>query len=266
MKKIIVMFITMSVILPLRAEKITLEGSTTLLPVAQKAAEVYMKKDNKVEIIVRGGGSGVGISSLIDGSCDVANASRSIKEKELTFARKKGKEIKGNIIAMDGIVIIVHPSNSIDNITKEQLQNIYTGKIKNWKQLGGKDMKIVVVSRDSSSGTFEFFTEFVLDKKRTLPSAIMQASNQGVSNFVSQTPGAIGYIGHGYLSNKTKAIKFESVEPTVDNILKTKYKLSRPLYMYTLSNTKKEVMDFIGFVKSAEGQKIVEEEGFIPLK
>lgn len=266
MKKIIIMFAAMSVILPLRAEKITLEGSTTLLPVAQKAAEVYMKKDNKRDVIVRGGGSGVGISSLIDGSCDVANASRSIKEKELAIARKKGKEIKGHIIAMDGIVIIVHLTNPVDNITKEQLQKIYTGKIKNWKEIGGKDMKIVVVSRDSSSGTFEFFTEFILDKKRTLPSAIMQASNQGVLNFVSQTPGAIGYIGHGYLSEKVKAVKFEGVEATVDNVLKNKYKLSRPLYMYTLSNAKKEVMDFINFIKSPEGQKIVEEEGFIPLK
>ncbi len=266
MKKTLIMIILASMLSSLRAEKITLEGSTTLLPIAQKASEVYMKKNPGMEVVVKGGGSGIGITSLIDGVCDIATASRAIKEKELNLARKKGRELKGNIVAMDGIAVIVHPSNPLENITKETLQKIYTGKIKNWKELGGKDMKIIVVSRDSSSGTFEFFTEFVLDKKRTTPSAVMQASNQGVLNFVVQTPGAIGYIGQGYISEKVKVLKFEGIEPTVDNILKNKYKLARPLYMYTLSNPSKKVVDFINFVKSPEGQKIVEEEGFIPLK
>ncbi len=266
MKKTLIMMMLTLIMSSLRAEKITLEGSTTLLPITQRAAEVYMRINPGKEVVVKGGGSGIGITSLIDGICDIANASRAIKEKELNLARKKGREIKGTVIAMDGLAIIVHPSNPLENITKEILQKIYTGKIKNWKEIGGKDMKIIVVSRDSSSGTFEFFTEFVLDKKRTIPSAIMQASNQGVLNFVAQTPAAIGYVGHGYVSERVKVLKFEGVEATVENVLKNKYKLARPLYMYTISNPSKEVIDFINFVRSPQGQKIVEEEGFIPLK
>lgn len=266
MKKTLVLLILTSIINPLWGEKITIEGSTTVLPITQRAAEVYMRKNTGKNVIVKGGGSGVGIISLIDGVCDIASSSRSIKEKELNLAKKKGRELKGHIIAMDGLAVIVHPSNPIDNITKETLQKIYTGKIKNWKEIGGKDMKIIVVSRDSSSGTFEFFTEFVLDKKRTIPAAIMQASNNGVLNFVAQTPGAIGYVGYGYLSEKVKALKYEGVELTIDNVLKNKYKLIRPLYMYTLSNPSNEVVDFINFLKSPEGQKVVEEEGFIPLR
>jgi phosphate transport system substrate-binding protein len=260
---IVAMFIQASF---LHSEKIVMEGSNTMLPIAQRAAEVYMKKFPDKEVVVRGSGSGVGIAAIIDGNCDIANASRSVKQKELDLARKKGKELKANIIAMDGLVIIVHPSNKIENITKEQLQKIYTGKIKNWKELGGDDKKIVAISRESSSGTYEFFLEYVLDKKRVFPGAVMQSTTQGIVNMVAQTPGAIGYIGHGYISDKVKAIKYEGVEPTVENIIKNKYKLARPLYMYTLTNASKEVLDFIEFVKSPEGQKLVEEAGYIPLK
>jgi len=252
--------------LPLSAQKITLEGSTTVLPIAQKAAEVYMKKYPSSNITVKGGGSGIGISSLIEGLCDIANASRAVKEKELNNAAKKNRELKAHIIAMDGIVIIVHPSNQINDINKEALQKIFTGKIKNWKVLGGGDKKIIAVSRDSSSGTFEFFTEYVLDKKRTRADAIMQASNQGVLNFVANTEGAIGYIGHGYVNDKVKALKYEGIESTKDNILKNKYKLARPLYMYSLKNANPDVLKFIDFIKGQEGQAIVEETGFIPLK
>ena len=147
--------------------KIVVEGSTTLLPIAQKAAEVYMKKNADINIIVRGGGSGVGITSLIDGTCDIANSSREIKQKELDNAFKKSKQLKAHTIAMDAIVIIVNPSNGIEDISKQQLKDIFTGKIKNWKELGGKDMKIVAVSRDSASGTFETFMEYALEKKKS---------------------------------------------------------------------------------------------------
>jgi phosphate transport system substrate-binding protein len=260
---IVAMFIQVSF---LHSEKIVMEGSTTVLPIAQKASEVYMKKFPGKEVIVRGSGSGIGIAAIIDGNCDIANASRSVKEKELNLARKKGRELKANIIAIDGIVIVVHPSNKIENIKKEELQKIYTGKIKNWKELGGDDKKIVVISRESSSGTYEFFLEYVLDKKRVFPGAVMQSTTQGVVNMVAQTSGAIGYIGHGYVSDKIKALKYEGVEANVENIIKNKYKLARPLYMYTLSNAKKEIIEFIEFVKSPEGQKIVQEAGYIPLK
>lgn len=252
--------------MPLSSKEIKLEGSTTVLPIAQKAAEEYMKIKPNIKIVVKGGGSGVGITSIIEGLCDIANASRAAKQKELDLAAKKGRELKVNIIAMDGIAVVVNPSNPIKNITIEQLRGIYTGKIKNWKELGGPDKKIIAVSRENSSGTFEFFTEFVLEKKRTRADAIMQASNQGVINFVQRTEGAIGYVGMGYLSDKVKPITLEGIEPTKENVLKNKYKLSRPLYMYTLKNPPIHVEEFISFIKGTEGSKIIESVGFIPLK
>lgn len=246
--------------------KVIIEGSTTVLPIAQKAAEVYMSKNKDINIIVRGGGSGVGISSIIDGTCDIANASRAIKQKELDSAAKKGRELKAHVIAMDAIVVIVHPSNPISGLSRDEIIKIFTGKIKNWKEVGGKDLKIIAVSRDSASGTFEAFSELALEKRRVRPDAIMQASNQGVVNFVAQTPGAIGYIGMGYISDKIKPIKYSGVEATRENVLKNKYPLSRPLFMYTQAEMKDEVKAFIDFIKSPEGQKIVEQEGFIAFK
>ncbi|PIS46748.1 MAG: phosphate ABC transporter substrate-binding protein [Elusimicrobia bacterium CG08_land_8_20_14_0_20_51_18] len=267
MKKIILSAVCSALLAPAAyAGKVVMEGSTTILPIAQKAAEVYMNKTPGSNITVRGGGSGVGISSIIDGTCDIANASRAIKQKELDNAVKKGRELKAHIIAMDGIVVVLHPSNEIQELSKEQVKNIFTGKTKNWKDVGGKDLKIVPVSRDSSSGTFEAFMEYALDKKRVRPDALVQASNQGIVNFVAQTPGAIGYIGIGYLSEKVKAVRYNGAEATKENVLKNKYSLARPLFMYTVPNPKGEVKAFLDFLKSPEGQKLVEEEGFIALK
>lgn len=246
--------------------KITLEGSTTVLPIAQKAAEAYMKKNPDISVTVRGGGSGVGIVSLIDGTCDIADSSRPIKQKELDNAFKKSKKLKAHIIAMDAIVIAVNPSNPLDNLSKNQIKDIFTGKIKNWKELGGKDLKIVAVSRDSASGTFEAFSEHALDKKRVRPDALTQASNQAVANIISQTPGAIGYVGIGYISDKIKAVKYENIEATKENVLKNKYLLARPLFMYTEENMKPEVKKFIDFIKGPEGAILAQEAGFIPFK
>lgn len=246
--------------------KIVIEGSTTVLPIAQKAAEVYMKKNPNVNVIVRGGGSGVGITSIIDGTCDIADSSRAIKQKELDNAFKKGKKLKAHTVAMDGIVIVVNPSNKIDNLTGQQVKDIFTGKIKNWKEVGGENMKIVAISRDSASGTFEAFMELALEKKRVRPDALTQASNQAVANIVAQTPGAIGYIGLGYLSDRVKAVKYNGIEASVETVLKNKYSLARPLFMYTEMNMKPEVKKFIDFVKSPEGMDIVKEAGFIALK
>ncbi|MEF3279550.1 MAG: PstS family phosphate ABC transporter substrate-binding protein [Elusimicrobiota bacterium] len=267
-KNMMVIFTALSIFLvsACAKEKIIMEGSTTVLPIAQKVAEEYMKINSHIQVIVKGGGSGVGITSLIDGNCDIADASRSIKTKELENANKKGKGIKTNIIAIDGIVVVVHPLNKIENITKAQIIDIYTGKIKNWKELGGEDKKIVVVSRDSASGTYEAFSELALDKKRVRPDALMQASNQGVFNMVSKTETAIGYIGFGYLRDGVKAVKYDGVEPTKENIVSGKYKLSRPLFMYTLKNPREEVRKLIDFVKSEKGQNIVEEVGYLSIR
>jgi phosphate transport system substrate-binding protein len=251
---------------PCSAQKIVLEGSTTVLPIAQKAAEVFMNSNPGTEISVRGGGSGVGIASLIDGTCDIADSSRSIKEDELNKALTNGRSPKANVIAMDGICVIVHPSNSINALTKKQIKDIYTGAISNWKQLGGPDEKIVLISRDSSSGTFEAFGTLALDGAKVRSDALLQASNQTVASIVSRTPGAIGYVGLGYVTGAVKAVIVNGVRASKETVLTNKYILARPLFMYTNGEPKGLCKQFIEFILSREGQKLVEEEGFVGLK
>ncbi|MCM8823499.1 MAG: phosphate ABC transporter substrate-binding protein [Candidatus Omnitrophica bacterium] len=265
--KLLILTITlMSFGLNAYGEKIILEGSTTVLPIAQKAAEVFMKSKPKANISVRGGGSGVGIASLIDGNCDIANSSRPIRPSELDKAIARGKDIKAHVIAMDGIAVIVHPSNKIKGLTKKQIKDIYTGKISNWSQLGGDNQKIVVVSRDSASGTFEAFGELALDKEKVRPDAIMQASNQAVVSVVAKTSGAIGYVGLGYIEPSVKALEINGVMPSKETVLTEKYPIARPLFMYTNGAPQGLVKEFIDFIKSVQGQRLVDEDGFVPLK
>lgn len=247
-------------------KRITIRGSTTALPIAQKAAEVFMDRNPEVDISVQGGGSGVGVAAMIDGTCDIADSSRAVKENEVKDAQSKGITFKANIVALDGIAVIVHPSNPIKEITKANIKDIYTGKISNWSQIGGADKKMVVVSRDIASGTFEAFNELALDKEKVRPDALMQAANQGVATTVAATPGAIGYVGLGYLSPKVKALVVDGVTPSKETVLSKHYVLARPLYMYTNGDPKGIVKEFIDFILSEEGQKLVEEIGFISLK
>ena len=167
------------------AETLTIQGSTTVLPIAQKTAEVFMENNAEVNITVRGGGSGNGIAALIDGATDIADASRFIKSDELKNAMNNDIYPVPHRVAKDGIAVVIHPSNPVDNLTLEQLQQIYTGKITNWSELGGADEEIVVVSRDSSSGTFEVFGEIAVGGERVIPSALMQASNVAIVSTVS---------------------------------------------------------------------------------
>ena len=266
MKKILMTVIAVGLAMPAFAEKVVIEGSTTVLPVAQKAAEVFMKANPDADISVRGGGSGVGIASIIDGTCDIGDASRAVKPSELEKASKKGRNLKAHVIAMDGISHIVHPSNPVKDLTREQIKKMYTTRAANWKEFGGPDLKIVVISRDSASGTFEAFSELVLDKKKVRPDAIMQASNQGIASIVARTPGAIGYVGLGYLTPSVKAIGVDGIMPTKESVLRNKYPITRPLFMYTNGKPEGTIKKFIDFLKSPEGQKIVGEEGFVGLK
>lgn len=251
---------------PAFAGKVVVQGSTTVLPIAQRCAEVYMDTNSAADISIRGGGSGVGITALIDGTCDIANSSRPIKDDELEKAVRRGKDPKANVIAMDGIAVIVHPSNNVGALTKKQLKDIYTGKISYWSSVGGSETKIVVVSRDSASGTFEAFNELALDKQKVRSDALMEASNQAVASVVAQTPGAVGYVGLAYMNKGVKALALDGVEPSVSSVLKKQYKLSRPLFMYTNGKPEGGVKAFIDFILSAEGQKLVEEEGYVSLK
>lgn len=245
---------------------ITIKGSTTVLPIAQNMAEVFMDRHHNVNISVQGGGSGVGIASIIEGTCDIADSSRKAKDKEIKKAKSNGINLTANIIAMDGIAVIVHPSNKIYEITKKQIKDIYTGKISNWSKVGGKKQRIVAISRDTASGTFEAFNKLVLKKERVRQDALMQASNQTIVSIVSKTSGAIGYVGLGYLSNKVKALIVNGVKPSKQTVASGTYSLSRPLFMYTNGKPKGTVKKFVDFILSEEGQKIVEEIGYIGLK
>lgn len=267
MKKIFVaVFAVMFLAGNVFAEKIIIEGSTTVLPIAQRAAEEYMDANSAADITVRGGGSGVGINSLIAGTCNIANASRAIKDSEIKTAVSKKKNPKSFIVAMDGIAVIVNKGNSVSGLSKQQISDIYTGKITNWSQIGGKDGKIILVSRDSASGTFESFSELALNKQKVAAGALMQASNQTIATTVSTTPGAIGYIGIGYINEFVKAVQIDGIDANNENVLSGKYPYSRPLFMYTDGEPKNEVKKFIDFVLGADGQKIVSEEGFVALK
>lgn len=262
-----VLTVGLMVIVPTFAAKnLTIKGSTTVLPVSQSCAEAFMNKHSDVNISVQGGGSGVGIASLIDGTCDIADASRPIKDKEITKAEENGIDPYENVVALDGIAVIVHPSNPVDGLSIEQIKKIYTGEVSNWNEVGGKDMKVVVISRDSASGTFETFNELALDDERVRPDALLQASNQAVAQTVSRTKGAIGYVGLGYLSSSVKPVSVDGVEPTKANVVKGSYKLARELYMYTDGSPKGLVKDFIDFVLSEEGQKLAEKAGYVAVK
>lgn len=243
--------------------QIVLQGSTTVLPIAQKAAEAFMQKNPKADISVRGGGSGTGIAALIDGICDIADASRPMKKKEVLKAKERGVNPIPFVIAKDGIAVIVHPSNPVSKLSLSQIKDIYTGKISNWSRLGGRNQKIVVISRDIASGTYETFNELVLKKEKVRADALRQASNLSVANIVSRVKGSIGYVGLGYLSRKLKALSVNGVKPSTETVVKDTYPISRPLFMYTNGKPKGLVKNFINFVMGRQGQRIVKEVGFV---
>ncbi len=245
---------------------IVVKGSTTVLPISQACAEVFMDQNMDINISVQGGGSGVGISSIIDGTCDIGNASRPIKEKELDTAKEKGVTPIGNVVARDAIAVVVNPANSVNELTLKQIKAIYTGEFSNWSQVGGSDQEIVIISRDSASGTFEAFNELALDKEKVRPDALLQASNAAVATSVANTPGAIGYVGLGYVTSKTKAIEVNNVMPSKETVNSDTYPLARPLFMYTDGEPTGAVKEFIDFVMSEEGQKLVEENGYISVQ
>jgi len=251
--------------------RLSIQGSTTVLPLAQPAAEEYMDLADmgllpEADITVRGGGSGVGIAALLDGTIDIANASRPIKPKEIEKAKAKGIEPFATVIAKDGIAVIIHPSNPVKGLSIDDLRAIYTGQISRWNEIGGETKPVVIISRDTASGTFETFKELALKGEKVRDDALMLASNQAVATTVAKTPGAIGYVGLGYLSDKVKVLEIDGVEPSEKTVVSGEYKLSRPLFMYTNGKPKGLAKKFIDFVLSLAGQRIVEDLGFVPLR
>jgi len=246
-------------------KSLTVQGSSTVLPIAQKAAEVYMEQNPEISISVRGGGSGNGIAAMIDGATDIADASRFIKDKEVKKAVENGIKPVPHRVAMDGIAVVINPSNSVEDLSLSQLKDIYTGEVTNWKELGGDDKEIVVISRDSSSGTFEVFGDIALDGERVMQAALLQSSNGAVASTVAETEGAIGYVGLGYLSINLKAVKVNGVKPSNATVASGAFPIARPLFMFTDGWPEGLTSSFLNFILSVEGQKIAQEQGYVPL-
>ena len=248
------------------------KGSDTLLPLTQELAEQYLEKHPESEIIVTGGGSGVGIAALPENTTDIAMASRRIKFGEKMKFAEIGLDAREVIVAYDALAVVVNPSNPVDSLTREQLEAIFRGKITNWKEVGGEDRKIVVYSRETSSGTYEFFKESVLDNKNYMSSILSMPATGAIIQSVKQTKGAIGYIGLAYLNRFVKplSVSYDGgrhyAEPSVRTAADGSYPIVRPLYYYYDAEKESIVSPFVSYVLSDEGQASVLEQGFVPVR
>lgn len=249
--------------------QIVMDGSTTVLPFGQAAAERFMNENNGVKFSVSGTGTGNGFKSLADGSAQIANASRFIKESEIKACMDKKVYPVPFAVALDCIVPIVHPSNPVKNLTKAQLKDIYSGKLTNWKEVGGADAPIVVVGRDTSSGTYGTWQEMIMDageKTRVTQRAQVTSSSGAMMTAVSQNKNAIGYEGMGYVGDSVKALSVEGVVASSAGARNGKYPLARYLYMFTNGWPEGELLAFMNFMLGREGQKIVNSTGFVSLQ
>ena len=241
---------------------LTVAGSDTMVNMAQAWAEEFMAENQGVSIAVKGGGSGTGIAALINGTIDIADASREMKPEEKT----KLPDAVGTPVARDGIAVIVNPANTVEDISKDDLGKIYRGEITNWKDVGGADAPIILISRDSSSGTYEYFKEAVVGKDAEFAkSAKLLPSTQAIVDEVKANPNAIGYIGVGYESADIKVVKLDGVASSVATVLDGSYGLSRDLFVYTAKAPTGLAKTYIDWILSDAGQKIVKDQGFVPL-
>lgn len=255
-----------------RSKVIQAKGSDTILNVSQAIAEKYMNENRGARIAVTGGGSGVGISALINGTTDIAMASRSIKSKEIDQAKAKGLEVREVVLGFDGITIIANHANNVKDIDDLTLGKVFRGEITNWKELGGDDAPIVVLSRDSSSGTHEFFKEHIIRENNTKkdleygPKTLYMPSNEAIKQEVKSNKYAIGYIGMGYMDDSVEAIKVDGVEATVANVSSKAYPIAREVYWYVDKNANEDINKLVDYAISPAGQELVKSEGFVPVK
>lgn len=242
---------------------ISVSGSTTVQPLAEKLAEAFMTENTGIRIDVQGGGSSVGVKAAGQGTSDIGMASREIKESELAEFPK----LNVVVIARDGIAIVANADVTVSDLTVEQVRDIFSGKITNWKDLGGEDQNIIVVSREEGSGTRGAFEELVMGKDALITaSAILQPSNGSIRTTVSTTPYSIGYMSFGYLDDTIKAISIGGIAPTEPNAADGSYPIVRPLNMLTNGEPTGAVKAFLDFILSDAGQKLVVEDGYIPVK
>ena len=250
---------------------ITLKGSDTIVILGQRWAEVYMGKNPGVTIQVTGGGSGTGIAALINGTTDIAESSRPMKDKEKEEVKaKRGNEVLELPVAVDGLAVYVHESNPISELTLQQIKAIYTGQIKNWKEVGGRDDRILLYSRENNSGTYAYFKEHVLENADFHPTAQTLPGTAAVINALAKDRRGIGYGGIAY-GKGIKHLKVKrdasspAVEPTMENVLTSKYPISRFLYWYFAGAPTGDLKALSLWVLSKEGQTVVEKVGYYPL-
>jgi phosphate transport system substrate-binding protein len=253
------------------------KGSDTMVNLALYWAERYQQLHPEIRISVTGGGSGTGISSLINNTVDLANASRQIKSEEIENAKKNGVDPVEYVVARDAIAVIVHPDNPIDNLTLRQVSDIYTGKLVNWSQLGGEDRPIVRLSRETNSGTHVYFLEEVIrlgnsdDKSIFSANTLLLPSSEGIIAEVRENPNAIGYDGLGYITEEVKVISIakdassDFIYPSLETVNNNLYAISRNLYVYSDGKPENYVQEYLDWMISSEGQNIVVELGFIPV-
>ncbi len=254
------------------------KGSDTLVNLALAWTEAYARVRPEVRISVTGGGSGTGIAGLLNGTVDLANASRALSEEEVATARAAGFEPVATPVALDAIAVVVNPANPVSQLTIPQLAAIFTGRITNWREVGGEDRPIVLLSRESNSGTYVYFVENVIRQGRAdsqdlfSPNALLMPSSEGISSEVRQNPNAIGYDGLGYVTPDQKVIAVAIapgspyIAPTVETVINGTYPIARPLYMVTRGQPAGAAADYLAWIQSAEGQAIVSELGFVPLR
>lgn len=258
-------------LLSISASAQRIKGSDTVLPVAQQTAEQFMNQHPDTRVTVTGGGTGVGISALLDNTTDIAMASRPIKFSEKMKIKSAGEDVAEIVVAYDALAVVAHPSNPVKQLTRQQLEDIFRGKITNWKQVGGDDRKIVIYSRETSSGTYEFFKESVLKNKNYMANSLSMPATGAIIQSVSQTKGAIGYVGLAYVSPrvKTLSVSYDGkhyAAPTVENATNKTYPIVRPLYYYYNVKKKAEIDPLIQYILSPDGQDIIKKSGYIPVK
>ena len=251
---------------PVFADQISVNGSTTVLPIMQAPTAAYTKANPGTTFSVAGTGSGNGIRATIDGMADIGMSSRWIKDSEVQQAHDNGVYVVPFAVASDGIVPVVHPDNPVKELTAEQLRGIYNGSITNWKEVGGNDSRIVSISRDSSSGTYGVWVDRVLKGDRVSPATQLLPSNGAIVQAVTSNRGAIGYVGIGYLNDKLQPVALDGVVPSHDTVRDGSWPVARTLWVFTNNWPKGETLKFINFVLHPEhGQKAVESTGYVPL-
>jgi len=244
---------------------LSITGSTTVLPIAAKAAEVFMESHPNVDVQVNGGGTGVGVQAAGEGTAMIGMASRDLKTEEVS----KYPDLIPHQIAIDGLVFITNSANPIPSLTIDQVKKIYDGNITNWKDVGGNDGAIIVVGRDSASGTREYMSSDVMKKADFVKTQLEKNSNGAVKQTVEQTPNAIGYVGLGYVDSTIHAVPLSvngtTIIPSIETVKAGKYPLARPLHLLTKGEAKGDAAEFLSFLNGQEGQNIITEEGFITI-